>query len=175
MRQYISEDREPIMVANGTAVTTLTTEQGLIAVDIFSSIPANELQPGTMLELTVWGIITVTITSGTLTQTLFPRWGNSSGGVTLGQSIGRTMTAGTNSPWLLRLVGTVRTVGASGTMVVAGTYKSARVTTQVFGGTVATVDTTAANKGIWIGQTMVQSLSASYSSTTQGLALARLN
>jgi hypothetical protein len=169
-RQYFREILEPIMVANQTAITG-TTEAAAFPVSPWTSLAANQLRPGQTLKVTAFGIITTAASPGNLTIT--PRYGTTTSGTTLGASVASALTGSlTNVPWFLEFWFTCRTVGTSGTAVGAGSFQSQAQTSVTFGGTAATIDTTAAS-GIFIGVTM--SGSASDSLTTQGVAFEFLN
>jgi len=171
-RQYFSEVLEPIMPADQTAVTG-TSEAGLWPTT-FTSLAANDLKAEKVIRITAWGLMTTAASSpGTLTIT--PRYGTSTGGTTLGISAASATltTSQTNVAWYLTATATCRTVGSSGTMVLGGIIvcNAAFAAPLAFGGTTATVDTTAAS-GIFIGVTLG---SASDSMTTKGVAFETLN
>ena len=172
-RQYFDEVLSPIITADQPAITG-TSEAALWAVANGSSLTANQLQPGQLLRISAWGLMTTAAsTPGTLTIT--PRYGTSTGGTTLGASAASPTlaTSKTNVPWWLDLMGICRSTGTSGTMVLSGHFTCDQAFTQplAFGGTTATIDTTTA-QGIFIGVTLG---SASDSMTTKGLAFELLN
>lgn len=99
--------------------------------------------------------------TGTLTIT--PRWGLTTGGVTMGASVAQTTPgATTNQPWFLDFVAVVRTVGAPGansTVIGTGRFhtnatgSAGTAVSLALGGTSATVDVSIAT-GICIGWTL---------------------
>lgn len=149
--------------ANGTALVA-TTIEALWSAALYTPIPANSMWEGKTFFLRAGGIMSFAAT-GTLTIT--PNVGTATGGATLGASIGRTSPGTTtNAPWMLEGIFVCRTIGSSGTIIGTGTYNTNGTATLdvavAFGGTSATIDTTAAS-GITIGKT----LSVAGSVTTQ--------
>jgi hypothetical protein len=174
-RQYFRELTEPVMVASQTAITG--TSEAALWPTVFSTFAANSLRPGQMLQVTAFGIITTpSATPGTMTVT--PRFGTTVSGTSLGGAgpSGTLNTSLTNTPWYLDFLMTVRSVGTSATVVGVGRIVTLALPSSPgnlsFGGTVATVDTTAA-AGIWLGITL--SVGTSPTMTTQGLAVEVLN
>ena len=147
-------------IANLTAVTA-TVETGLWNVANFSPIAANDCRPGKIYRLTAGGIVS-TGASGTLIIT--PRFGTSTGGVTLGASVTQTVPINlSNVAWLLDFILVCRTVGAPGpnsTVMGTGRFTAAGTAATAgsafclsFGGTSGTVDVSVAT-GIFIGWTL---------------------
>jgi hypothetical protein len=158
-RQYFEDLLAEPPIANLTAVTA-TVETGLWNVAQYTPIPAGDAKPGRIYRVTAGGIVTFAST-GTLTIT--PRFGTSTGGVTLGASVAQTVPGVvTNAPWILDFTMVVRTVGAPGTnstVIGTGTFSTngtgtAGTSVSVnFGGTSGTVDVSVA-AGIFIGWTL---------------------
>lgn len=159
-RQYFADLLCDPPIANLTAVTA-TTETGLWNVPNFSPINANDARPGKIYRLTAGGILS-TSTSGTLIIT--PRFGTTTGGVTLGASVTQTVPVSlTNVPWRMQFDLVCRTVGAPGansTVIGTGEFVSAGTAATAgnafalaFGGTSGTVDLSTAS-GLFIGWTL---------------------
>jgi hypothetical protein len=158
-RQYFEDLLAEPPIANLTAVTA-TVETGLWNVAQYTPIAAGDPKPGRIYRVTAGGIVTFAST-GTLTIT--PRFGTSTGGVTLGASVAQTVPGVvTNAPWILDFTMVVRTVGAPGTnstVIGTGTFSTngtgtAGTSVSVnFGGTSGTVDVSVAS-GIFIGWTL---------------------
>lgn len=148
-------------IANLTAVTA-TTETGLWLPSGFTPIAGNDPFAGKIYKVTAGGIMSWAAT-GTLVIT--PRYGLTTGGITMGANPVAQTTPGatTNAPWLLEFYCIFRTIGATGsatsTCIGTGKFISDGVgtlgtgTTVAFGGTSATVDSSAAS-GIFIGWTL---------------------
>ena len=143
--------------ASLTAIVA-TTETALWTPATYTPIAANLSTVGKIYRVTAGGIMSFAAT-GTLTIT--PRFGLSVGaGITMGASVAQT-TPGvtTNQPWRLQMDIVVRTGGATGTVIGAGTFTTNATGTAgtavsiAFGGTQATVDLTVAT-GICIGWTL---------------------
>jgi hypothetical protein len=144
-----------------TAVTS-TSETGLWAVANFTPIPANYARSGQTFELIATGIYS-TGASGTLIIT--PRYGTTTGGVTLGASVTQTVPINlTSEAWFMHAILNFRKVDASAatqsTAMAGGLFNGGGIagtaSTQCvvcFGGTAGTVDTTAA-AGLFIGWTL---------------------
>lgn len=102
--------------AASTAVTNTTTET---LFDQFCTIPAKHLQPGQLIKIRYQGIATATNSTDTLTIKLYI------GGLTGTALISHAATDVANNDVFqgeYELI--IRTIGASGTMVGVGTYKS---------------------------------------------------
>jgi hypothetical protein len=181
-RVYYRQYQEPAgftMIASQTAIAG--TSEVLLWPYQFTAIPAQALVPGQQIEVTAWGIMS-TAASAEGTFTINPRWGTTTGGVTLGLSdTSITLPASlSNVPWYLKFSATVRTVSdtaTSSTVVGAGFLVSTGLSTataggtSIMGGTVATVDTVS-SQGLVFGVTLG---SASDGMTTQGIAIEALN
>lgn len=103
------------LAAAGTAVTASSTETAAAA----ATIPANSLQPGSLIKVRFQGIATATNSTDTLTVKLYI--GGLSGTALI--SMAATDVAN-NDVFHGEYEIAVRTVGASGTIVGCGTYKS---------------------------------------------------
>lgn len=147
-------------IANLTAVTA-TTETALWSTARYTPIAANDAKAGKIYKVTAGGIMSFAAT-GTLILT--PRWGLTTGGVTMGASVVALTTPGatTAHPWWLEFVAVVRTIGdpgANSTVMGTGFFctgipsAGSLPATQTFGGTSATVDVSVAT-GITIGWTL---------------------
>lgn len=163
-RQYFMDVLAEPPLANLTALTA-TTIEALWAAATYTPLSAYDAnRPGKIYVIRAGGIMSFAAT-GSLTIT--PNVGTATGGATLGASNARTSPGTTtNAPWFLEMSLVVRTVGSSGTVIGVGTYNTQGTATLdisvTFGGTSATLDTTAAS-GITIGKT----LSVAGSVTTQ--------
>jgi hypothetical protein len=183
-RVYYRQYQEP---AGFTVVTDQTqisgTSETLLWPYQFTGIPAQGLVPGQQVEIKAFGVATTPASAAT-TITLNPRWGTTTGGVTLGISnTSATVVASqTGVPWFLNFLVTMRTVSdvaTSSTVKGAGTCcgitmgGSATIpSVLVMGGTAATVDTVS-TEALVFGATLGGS--ASWFMTTQGIALEVLN
>jgi hypothetical protein len=144
-----------IPTADLSAITG-TAETALWAVATYSPFTANQLQPQDVWSMQAYGVLTSAASSpGTLTVT--PRFGTTTGGTSLGASAASSTltTSKTNVPWFLDLTMTVRSVGATGSIVMCGRFQCDQVAINAlnFGGPATTVDTTVA-AGIFIGITL---------------------
>lgn len=175
-RQYFNEVIAPVMTSDVTAITG-TAEALMWPASPWSPLAANVLQVGQAFRIMAGGVLTTPgSTPGTMTIT--PRFGTSTSGTTLGASVASPtlIVSLTNVPWQLVAVFVCRSIGASGSGVLTGQFQSqatgaAPSGVLVFGGTVATIDTTAA-AGLVFGATMG---SASDSLTTRYVTLEALN
>lgn len=174
-RQYFNEVIAPVMTADVTAITG-TAEALMWPASPWSPLAANVLQVGQAFRLMAGGVLTTAGSPGTMTVT--PRFGTSTAGTTLGASIASpTMIVSlTNVPWALIAEYVCRSIGATGSLVMSGHIECQALGpapggSLVFGGTVATVDTTAA-AGFVFGATMG---SASDSLTTRYVTFEALN
>lgn len=108
--------------AASTAVSNVTAET---AFDTNYSIPANALKVGSKIRIRYQGIATATHTTDTLAIKLYLATD-----ITAGAIVGTTLTShaatdvADNNVWQGEYELIVRTVGASGTIVGCGTYKS---------------------------------------------------
>lgn len=177
MRQYFAGVLVDPPIANLTAVTA-TSETGLWNVANYSPINANDMTPGKIYRLSAGGILS-TAASGTLIIT--PRYGTTTGGVTLGASVTQTVPINlSNVPWYLQFDLVCRTIGAPGsnsTVIGSGFFVSAGTAATAgsafalsFGGTSGTVDASVAS-GIFIGWT----LSVAGSNTPQYVHISSLS
>jgi hypothetical protein len=146
--------------ANSTALVA-TTIEALWPAATYSPIPANSARVGTTYKLSAGGIWS---TGATGTLTITPNIGTATGGATLGASVGISglPVSQSNMAWYLEAMFVVRTIGSSGTMMGTGVFWSVGAAANAstganvvctFGGTSATIDTTAAS-GITIGKTL---------------------
>ena len=147
--------------ANLTAVTA-TVETGLWSTALWTPIPANDARAGKVYKVTAGGIVS-TGASGTLTIT--PRFGTTTGGVTLGASQAQTVPVSlTNVPWIMEFYLTFRSIGttaSTSSAIGTGTFRSAGAAatagnawTVAFGGTAGTTLDTTTTQGIFIGWTL---------------------
>lgn len=175
-RQYWQEALQ-WATSDGTAVANTTTET-IIFPNV--TVPANYMQDGRTLRLRAFGKYS---TTGTPTMIFTLRWGGTSGTVICKTAACTTPSGVTNAAWDLDVIMTVRSNGATGTVMgngtarvfaaVAGTVASATgeglVTPLTNGGVVtpaaATLDLTADTA---LALTMTWS-AASASNTTTGL------
>jgi hypothetical protein len=159
-RQYFMDTLCDPPIANLSTIVA-TTETALWNAANYSPIAANDARPGKIYKVTGGGIVT-TSTSGTLSIT--PRFGLTTGGVTMGVSGAQTVPVSlTNVPWYLEFICIVRTVGApganstvlgTGQFCMSGTLSTAGSGLNIgYGGTSATVDVSVAT-GITIGWTL---------------------
>jgi hypothetical protein len=165
------------MIAAQSAITG--TAEALMWPYQFTAIPAAQLQAGQQIEVCAWGIMSTAAAPGTLT--INPRWGTTTGGVSLGISnTSPTQAASlTAVAWYLKFNATMRvpsvtatssTVSGGGFFVCQAIGSATAPGTMVFGGQ-ATVDTVS-NEGIVFGATLG---SASDSITTEGVTIETLN
>lgn len=183
-RVYYRQYQEPAgftMIADQSAATG--TSEALLWPFNFTAIPAQALVPGQQVQIHAYGAATTPGASAT-TMTINPRWGTTTGGVTLGISgtSATVIASQTAVPWYLEFMATVRTVSDSATSstvksggFICGITMGASATVPailVMGGAAATVDTVSA-EGIVFGVTL--SGSASWTMTTQGVAIEVLN
>jgi hypothetical protein len=159
-RQYFQDTLAEPPIANLTAVTA-TTETALWSAAQYTPIAAGDCRPGKIYKVSAGGIMSFAAT-GTLIIT--PRFGLTTGGVTMGPNVVAVTTPGatTAHPWTLEFNVVCRTIGAAGAnssvigtgFFIAGTPGAAGSAVAVsFGGTSAAVDTTIAS-GITIGWTL---------------------
>lgn len=170
-----------IMLANQTAITG-TSETALFPVAQYSGWAANQLRAGQIWELTAFGIITTPASSqGNITIT--PRYGTSTGGVSLTASAATALAANaTNVVWNLTYTFIVRSIGNAGTnsnVVGNGTFTAAvgaiaasTGNSIVFGSTANVAVDASIASGLFIGITLG---SASDSMTCMGAMLESLN
>lgn len=158
--QTFSELVEPVQLADYSAVAPAAATEIVLwtpntSTQTHSAIPANFFtRPGQNVKLRAGGVMTVPGTAGTCTVT--PRWGTTTGGVTLGPStaIAAGIPTQTNVPWFIQTIGVVRTIGNAGTFVMIGALDSNGIGREAnFGGVTATVDYTTA-QGITFSVTM---------------------
>lgn len=148
-------------LADLTAIVA-TAETGLWLPAAFTPIYANDPEIGKIYEVVAGGIMS-TAASGTLTIT--PRYGLTTGGVSLGASVAQTVPVSvTNQPWQLRFTLVFRAISSaasSSTCVGTGSLQGPGTAATagsgldvVFGGTVITTADTTTNQGIFIGWTL---------------------
>lgn len=170
-----------IALVNQTAVTG-TTEIGLFPTSQYTAFNANQLRAGQLWTLTCSGIMTTAGASqGNLTIT--PRYGTTTGGVSLGASAATALAASaSNVPWRLTYDFDFRTVGLAGansTMIGSGVFSTTVAAITAATGNVITFGSTASvsvdfsiSAGIFIGVTLG---SASDTMTTMSVRLESLN
>ena len=144
-----------IALADQTAVTG-TSETALWPVAQYSAFSANQLRAGQVWVATAFGVGTTPASSqGNITLT--PRYGTSTGGVSLGASAATALAANaTNAPWQLNYYFVVRTIGLAGT-------NSTCVGNGIFEGAVAMIAASTGNS-IVFGSTASVSIDASIAS-----------
>lgn len=159
-RQYFQDTLVDPPIANLAAIVA-TTETALWNAANYTPIAANDCRPGKIYKVTAGGIMSFAAT-GTLIIT--PRFGLTTGGVTMGPNVVAVTTPGatTAHPWTLEFNVICRTVGAPGansTVIGTGTFitgtpgAAGAAVAVSFGGTSATVDVSIAT-GITIGWTL---------------------
>lgn len=177
-----------LMIADQTAVTG--TADVLLwpmnaATSPYTTIAANEINHSQKVIQVTAGGVSTTPASAATTMTCNPRWGTSTGGVTLGisRASATAIVSLTAVPWMLsfRLVFRVASyVATSATCTGNGVLECDTIGTSStnpsgainFGGTSATVDTTTA-QGICM--TVVLGGSASWTMTTKWVTMEYLN
>lgn len=112
-RQYWSETLS-WATADGVAIANTTTET-IIFPNI--TIPANYMQDGRVLRLTVYGRHS---TTGTPTLTFRARWGGVSGTVLCASGAVTTGSAVTAAMWKMEVIIQVRTNGSTGSLFAMG-------------------------------------------------------
>lgn len=143
-------------VAVSAAVTASSTET---LFSTFATIPANTLQPGTMIDIRFQGIATATNSTDTLTVVLYL------GGLTGTALISLAATDVANSDVFqgeFKLI--VRTIGSSGTVVGCGVYKSIPAAA----GTMTSKDAILASTTLNTTIAQVVGVSATWSTTNAG-------
>jgi hypothetical protein len=146
------------------STTSINGEVGIWSAAVYTPIPANTLMVPETFRIAVTGQCTTVATPGNATWT--PRIGTTTGGSALGASNAIAVTASiTNSYWHLvgdltcRTVGPTTTATAIGTFLLhhkfgaagAGAVDAGGIV--IFGNTVATFDSTAA-QGLFMGMAM---------------------
>lgn len=159
-RQYYADMIAEPPLANLTALVATTIEALWPAATYTPIFAGDANKPGKVYRITAGGIWS-TGASGTLIIT--PNVGTATGGATMGASPTETVPVSiSNIPWYLEYTAVIRTVGTSGTIIGTGTFNSTGIAANTspgavmvttFGGTSATIDTTAAS-GITIGKTL---------------------
>lgn len=149
-----------------TATTASASEQQLWNTAIYSPIAKAAMREGACFELFASGRGTTGATPGTWTLT--PRFGTSTGGVTLGASAAITLTASiTGFQWLITGRYTIRDLGdANNSLSIIGSLTlqlrhsaataGAIDATHVFGFTAVTTGDPTADQGLFIGSTASQ-------------------
>jgi len=152
-----------IMLANQAAIIG-TTEVGMFSVAQYSGFGPNSMRSGQKWHLTAWGIITTPGASqGNITIT--PRFGTSTGGISIGASAATALVASaTNLPWRLEYDLTIRSIGNSGTnsnligngmfITTPGVISTTTGNVVVFGSTANVAFDASISGGIFIGVTM---------------------
>lgn len=142
--------------AASTAVSNTTTET---LFDQFCTIPAKHLQPGQLIKIKYQGIATATNSTDTLAIKLYI--GGLSGTVLISHA---ATDVANNDVFMGEYDLIVRTVGASGTMVGRGTYKSVPAAE----GTMTIKDDILASTAIDTTTSKVISVSATWSVANAG-------
>jgi hypothetical protein len=170
-----------IMLNNQSDITG-TTEVGMYSVAQYAGWGANTLRAGQIWKLTAFGVCdTPAASQGNITIT--PRFGVSTGGITLGASSATALAASaTNVPWRLEYNFIVRSVGNAGNnsaVVGSGKFEAAvgliaasTGNVIVFGSTASISVDLSVSSGLFIGVTMGH---ASDVMTTMGVMLESLN
>lgn len=159
-RQYFADISVDPPIANLSSIVA-TTITALWNAANYTPIPANDARPGKIYRVIAGGIMSFGAT-GTLT--ISPFYGLTTAGVAMGASIAQTSPGTTtNQPWRLEMDCICRTIGATGSatstvigtgkFITAGLGSAGTGVSMAFGGTSATVDTSAAS-GITIGWTL---------------------
>lgn len=171
-RQYFEELVLDPPSADLTAVTA-TVETSLWSVPLFSATSPMDARAGKVWILRASGVITTTATPGNVTIT--PRWGTSTGGLALGASPAKALTASiTAGIWQLEAWLWCRQIGtaaSTSTLHLSGMYMMGDMQAMFGGTTVTTADTTTA-QGLFIGHTFS---AASQSITPKAVGLSTLN
>lgn len=121
MRQYWTAPLPPLFTASGTAYNTSVTltdvSPGGATAGAAKTIPAGFLEEGMVLRLTAFGTF-----SNTATPTLLLGfyYGGVAGTALAATSAITTTTGATNWQWRMEYQGTVRTKGATGTIMGSG-------------------------------------------------------
>lgn len=156
-KQAFLEPQLPMMTADYAAVAPGAATETVLWTPNDTTQTHTRIKNGTLDgvksgRIRAGGIVTTPAAAGTILTT--PRYGTTTGGVTLGPSVAVTGTnSQTNVPWLIQWFMFFRSFGATATMVGFGTLETgALARDSIFGGTTATVDTTAAS-GITFSQT----------------------
>ena len=147
-------------LADQTTVTA-TVETAAWTAAAFTPVFANDPEVGKIYRVSAGGTVT-TAATGTLVVT--PRYGTSTGGLTLGASAAQTTTASlTTQPWILQFDLVFRAISSSAsssTATGAGYFLCQGVLAtagsawgNTFGGTTVTTADTTTNQGIFIGVT----------------------
>jgi len=151
--QFWSALISPPYTAAGAAYASSTTLTDVSPTPNFT-IPANYLIPGTAIKMTAFGTHSNT---GTPTLILGFYYGGVAGTAIAATSAITTTTGATNWPWKLEFYGTVRTNGATGTILGHGFLDLATSLTAVTHRPIpetalatVTIDTTAA-KAVTVG------------------------
>lgn len=133
----------------GTALASSTSLTDITAAPQ-CTIPANFLTVGSTLEVEAWGKFSNTSTP---TLLLGVYWGAIAGTKLAATGATTTTTGATNWPWRIRYVGVVQSIGATGTILGAGTvllgtsltaYSSIPIDASAIAA--VTIDTTAAKQ-----------------------------
>ncbi len=107
------------IIADGTQISNSTVET-IVCPDF--NIPAYYMQPGRVLRITAWGVMSnVVTTPGTLIASVY--WGGAAGTVLCKTAAqGLDTTARTNSAWRLTAEIVCRSAGATGTFMSNGIF-----------------------------------------------------
>lgn len=150
MRQYWVAPLSPLFIADGTALATSTTLTDISPTPNIT-IPANLLEPGSLLRWRAYGRFGTTSTP-TLLLGLY--YGGVAGTAICATSAVTTPTTVTNQSWVFEGEARLRTAGSSGTILGVGVaYNITTGKVDVAPATApatATIDTTAA-KALTIG------------------------
>lgn len=161
-RQYFADVLADPPNADLTAVVA-TVETGLWNVSQFTPIGGGDARDRKIYEVTAGGIWSTAAGASTLVIT--PRFGTTTGGITLGASGAQTVPVSlANVPWRLQFTLVVRNVGAPGgnsTIVGTGNFWSQGTLatagsgfTIPFGGTIVTTADLSVASGLFFGWTL---------------------
>ncbi len=120
--QTITDGTIGVATAASTAISNTTTETMF---DNFITIPKNSIIPGSLLRVRYQGIATATNSTDTLTIKLYLATATTAGAITGTTLISHAATdVANNDVFQGEYELAFRTIGASGTVVGCGTYKS---------------------------------------------------
>jgi hypothetical protein len=154
-RQYWVSPIPPLATADGTALASSTTLTDISSGTPQCTVPANQLEVGTEIDLLAYGQFS---TTGTPTLLLGFYYGGVAGSAIAASSAVTTGSAAAAWPFILRYSGVVRSTGSSGTIVGQGelllgtalTAFSSRPIPETAAARTLTIDTTAA-KAVTVG------------------------
>lgn len=118
------DQREPFITANVPAVTLTSADKALYTTAFFPVLGGNYFGfIGKKLHIRCFGQITTAATPGNGTFAIYYGTGADANGVLLASSAANVLLASqTNASWCIDIAVSCRSVGATGTLVVDGTY-----------------------------------------------------